>query len=208
MRCPALFEQHKYPESCARVSLLRVWHLGLCRPATRHPGYIYIAGSAFCRQRRSVLLGLPVFSPVGRVARWWSILTTLLDLTYTAFLVPLSVAFLTQDWDVHSRLNFLVVSDLIGSKSGLVLGGESSELLCTQKAHSGAWSGLCMPVAARHGCCLARDVMPGSFFRCLNPGFQLKTSCMPRRHCLPGRSADGLPSGVCGPVGCSMGGRH
>ncbi|GAB4819385.1 hypothetical protein N2152v2_006431 [Parachlorella kessleri] len=67
------------------------------------------------RQRRSLLLGLPVFSPVGRVARWWSVLTTLLDLTYTAFLVPLSVAFLTQDWDVHSRLNFLVVSDLIGN---------------------------------------------------------------------------------------------
>jgi hypothetical protein len=81
------------------------------------------------RQRKSVL-GLPVYSPFGKVAVWWAVLSTLMDLTYTAFLVPMSIGFLNPDWCTNSGFNFLAVTDLIGSKQ--------EACVC-----DGSWAGCC-----------------------------------------------------------------
>jgi hypothetical protein len=52
----------------------------------------------------------------------WSSLTTFVDMTYTAFLVPLGIAFAYTDWTSHPGISFLIVTDYIGSKSGCAAG--------------------------------------------------------------------------------------
>jgi hypothetical protein len=45
------------------------------------------------RRARPSLIRVRVFDPLSRFALFWGVLTTVLDLTYTAFVVPLSIAF-------------------------------------------------------------------------------------------------------------------
>ena len=51
-----------------------------------------------CRYRRSVF-GLPLGSPLTRLYKSWSTLILMLDLVYTAFLVPILVGFEVSDVD-------------------------------------------------------------------------------------------------------------
>lgn len=64
--------------------------------------------SALARRkpRRGIWL-LPVLDPLGRAALVWGQITTAVDLTYTAFLVPLSMAFGKLDvLDAYSLMDF------------------------------------------------------------------------------------------------------
>ena len=52
--------------------------------------------------RRSVF-GLPLGSPLTRLYKSWSTLILMLDLVYTAFLVPILVGFEVSDVDLATR---------------------------------------------------------------------------------------------------------
>lgn len=75
----------------------------------------YVTG----RQRRSIF-NLPVLDPTGAFAFYWSLFTTTVDLTYTAFLVPLAIAFLNTNWRQNDKINFLVITELIGNVAYVV----------------------------------------------------------------------------------------
>lgn len=62
-----------------------------------------------CRPRRSVF-GLPVMSPLCRFAIFWGFVNAITDLTYTAFVVALSLAFNGNNLD-----NVYTILDIIGS---------------------------------------------------------------------------------------------
>lgn len=53
-----------------------------------------------------------MLDPAGTAATAWAVAMTLLDLTYTAFLVPASVAFTDTNWHV----SFLSIVTAIGSE--------------------------------------------------------------------------------------------
>ncbi len=60
-----------------------------------------------------------MLDPLGRAASWYAVYITLLDLTYTAFLVPLSIAFLPTNWRSLGDFSFLAITGLISSKLSL-----------------------------------------------------------------------------------------
>ena len=68
----------------------------------------YLA-AARSKPRRSIF-GLPVIDPLSRFATIWGTITTGVDLVYTAFLVPLSLAF-----NDYTTINMYWVYDFIGS---------------------------------------------------------------------------------------------
>ncbi|KAI8104744.1 hypothetical protein M9434_003297 [Picochlorum sp. BPE23] len=59
--------------------------------------------------RKSIFL-LPVIDPASRLATFWGYTNTITDMTYTSFIVPLSMAF-----NDYSRVNAWSIMDLIGS---------------------------------------------------------------------------------------------
>ncbi|KAI3437808.1 hypothetical protein D9Q98_000255 [Chlorella vulgaris] len=65
------------------------------------------------RARRHTICGVPVISPFSRLAYVWAAITAVTDMTYTAFIVALSVGF------NHARevqdFSWLGIADLIGS---------------------------------------------------------------------------------------------
>lgn len=65
--------------------------------------------SVCCSPRKSIFL-LPVIDPVSRLATFWAYTNTITDMTYTSFIVPLSMAF-----NDYSRVNAWSIMDLIGS---------------------------------------------------------------------------------------------
>lgn len=55
------------------------------------------------------ILGLPVHSPLSRPYKTWSSTLLLLDLTYTAFIIPLGVGFNSENnsWDWFGIVDFI-----------------------------------------------------------------------------------------------------
>lgn len=68
--------------------------------------YVSIAS----KKPRKTLVGLPVIDPTSRLASIWTYVNTITDMTYTSFIVPLSMAF-----NDYTRVNGWTVLDLIGS---------------------------------------------------------------------------------------------
>jgi hypothetical protein len=60
---------------------------------------------------RPLLCCIPIFHPMSRFAVAWGLIATLVDLTYTAIFVPLSLAFSTYSTD-----NVFIEIDFIGSE--------------------------------------------------------------------------------------------
>jgi len=68
--------------------------------------------------RNRSLLGIPIMRPDSLIVHAWSAIITLVDLSYTAFLVPLSIAFdLTRE---GTSLSWLTISDICGTTFYLV----------------------------------------------------------------------------------------
>lgn len=67
-----------------------------------------------CRPSSS-LCCLPVVDPRSWFASLWQVITTTTDMTYTAFIVPLSLAF----GNVTNLLDVYTLLDLVGSKCWL-----------------------------------------------------------------------------------------
>ena len=59
---------------------------------------VSLTSSNTCRLTRSII-GLPLGSPLTRLYKAWSSIILLLDLVYTAFLVPVLVGFEISDVD-------------------------------------------------------------------------------------------------------------
>ena len=74
------------------------------------------------------VFGLPMLRPEGRVAVIWKGLMSVVDATYTAFLVPLSFAFFH---DVRI-FNWMSVLDIVGSKCLI----NAQSLLCVSALHA------------------------------------------------------------------------
>lgn len=62
------------------------------------------------KKPRRTLVGLPVIDPTSRLASFWAYVNTITDMTYTSFVVPLSMAF-----NDYTRVNTWTILDLIGS---------------------------------------------------------------------------------------------
>lgn len=73
------------------------------------------AFTPLCRPRRSLFF-LPVLDPLGKAVFIWVTITTLVDLSYTAFIVPLSLAFQPPMLIGGDHFMFVMVFDFIGSK--------------------------------------------------------------------------------------------
>lgn len=59
------------------------------------------------------IIGVPMFRPDAMVVHIWTLIITMVDLTYTAFLVPLSIAF---DQIVPGKsLSWLTITDIVGT---------------------------------------------------------------------------------------------
>jgi len=67
-----------------------------------------------CSPRKSIFF-LPVIDPSSRLANFWGYTNTITDMTYTSFIVPLSMAF-----NDYSKVNAWSIMDLIGSAFLLV----------------------------------------------------------------------------------------
>ena len=59
------------------------------------------------------LLGIPIMRPDSLVVHAWTLVITLVDLTYTAFLVPLSIAFDMTKQGTH--MSWLTITDIVGT---------------------------------------------------------------------------------------------
>ncbi len=59
------------------------------------------------------LIGVPIMRPDSLIVHAWTLVITLVDLTYTAFLVPLSIAFDTTK--VGTTLTWLTITDIVGT---------------------------------------------------------------------------------------------
>ena len=68
--------------------------------------YVSIAS----KKPRRTLVGLRVIDPTSRLATFWAYVNTITDMTYTSFIVPLSMAF-----NDYTKVNAWTVLDLIGS---------------------------------------------------------------------------------------------
>ncbi len=68
--------------------------------------YVSIAS----KKPRRTLVGLPVIDPTSRLASFWAYVNTITDMTYTSFIVPLSMAF-----NDYTKVNTWTILDLIGS---------------------------------------------------------------------------------------------
>lgn len=68
--------------------------------------YVSIAS----KKPRRTLVGLRVIDPTSRLASLWAYVNTITDMTYTSFIVPLSMAF-----NDYSKVNAWTILDLIGS---------------------------------------------------------------------------------------------
>lgn len=51
--------------------------------------------------QRGSIFGLPTFRPDHKAYIWWSFMILILDLTYTSFVVPISIGMLTSFWDYN-----------------------------------------------------------------------------------------------------------
>ena len=67
-----------------------------------------------CSDRKTSLLGLPILSPDHAIVHAWTAIITLVDLTYTAFLVPISIAF--DQIRKGSHLSWLTITDIVGCR--------------------------------------------------------------------------------------------
>ena len=88
-------------------------------PETTGREFPALAASARRRPRPS-LCCVRVFDPLSRFALFWGVVTTVLDLTYTAFIVPLSIAF-----NVGYNVAAYNVLDCIGSAPAAAPGAPS-----------------------------------------------------------------------------------
>lgn len=59
------------------------------------------------------LIGIPIMRPDSLIVHAWTLVITFVDLTYTAFLVPLSIAFDTTK--VGTTLTWLTITDIVGT---------------------------------------------------------------------------------------------
>jgi hypothetical protein len=59
------------------------------------------------------LIGIPIMRPDSLIVHAWTLVITLVDLTYTAFLVPLSIAFDTTKQG--TTLTWLTITDIVGT---------------------------------------------------------------------------------------------
>ena len=66
-----------------------------------------------CREKHRSLLGIPMLRPDSSIIHVWTGVITFVDLTYTAFLVPLSIAF--DDIVQGTSLSWLTITDIVGS---------------------------------------------------------------------------------------------
>ncbi len=67
---------------------------------------------AHSKMNRSII-GIPMLRPDSMVVHIWTLIITLVDLTYTAFLVPLSIAF--DEIVPGSSLSWLTICDIVGT---------------------------------------------------------------------------------------------
>ena len=64
------------------------------------------------------LIGIPIMRPDSLVVHAWTLVITIVDLTYTAFLVPLSIAFDTTKQG--TTLTWLTITDIVGTSFYMV----------------------------------------------------------------------------------------
>jgi hypothetical protein len=64
-----------------------------------------------CRYSDRSLLGVRIMRPDAKLAHFWLLIITLVDFTYTAFLVPISMAF-----DSTNVFTWLTIANIVGSE--------------------------------------------------------------------------------------------
>ncbi|KAI8110821.1 hypothetical protein M9434_004395 [Picochlorum sp. BPE23] len=69
-------------------------------------------------EKHRSLLGIPMLRPDSSIIHVWTGVITFIDLTYTAFLVPLSIAF--DDIVQGTSLSWLTITDIVGTSFYLV----------------------------------------------------------------------------------------
>ncbi len=64
---------------------------------------------ASCRWEKRSIIGLPTHSPLKPAYKFWSSVVLLLDVTYTAFIIPLGVGFNSENnsWDWFGIVDFI-----------------------------------------------------------------------------------------------------
>ena len=67
------------------------------------------------KEQHRTVLGIPVLRPDSMIVYVWTAIITCVDLTYTAFLVPISIAF--DQIEAGTKLSWLSITDIVGCMS-------------------------------------------------------------------------------------------